>query len=257
MPVTEALFALSKACERCEPISQAFEDPYVKAGDPTMSFDRPDVPKESPRRNLYAAIILVILAVLLAVLIHFLWGLAQAHSKSQLGNKKLGASIAQAQKIQEAPEVTSAISRAKDADNLLLLVVSDTNATNPRLIDCQLVSLEADKRRGIYFNIPENLPITVDGSELPLDRAYERYGVEAVIAPCARALKIKVNHVIIVDERGLQKIREMRNAGAQALVANIQDIMGSMQTDMTAPELIDYFERIQGIGTGNIQRVEL
>ena len=43
-------------------------------------YERPDVPKDSPHRNLIADIVLVVVVVAIGVLVTMLWDLANANS---------------------------------------------------------------------------------------------------------------------------------------------------------------------------------
>ena len=96
-------------------------------------YERPDVPKDSPHRNLIAVIVLVVVVVAVGVLVTTLWDLANANSV--LGSNDLASAVESTipaeESIWDQAEATGLTATGDEIETVLFAVASDDPEGTP------------------------------------------------------------------------------------------------------------------------------
>ena len=141
-------------------------------------YSRPDVPQASPRRTAAAVAVLVVLAVLGAVLVWFLW--QRANEDSALGDRELVASL------DGAGEVAAAEGTVPSGDtltNVLVFLVDDVDAPRPALAGATLLCLNQTQNTASVVVLPTEMGV----GDATLAEAFARDGAAGCVAPVGPA----------------------------------------------------------------------
>ena len=98
--------------------------------------------------------------------------------------------------------------------------------------------------------------VSASGSESPLADAFSSKGAAGCVAGVADASGLTLDHVIVLDQGGMDKLMSLSSAGASELVNHATELLGMMRTDMGAQDLLDLAETCRAVGTANLSKVD-
>lgn len=209
-------------------------------------YERPDVPKGGPHRNLIAIIVLAVVAVALVVLVTELWRLANEHSK--LGDddltKAVSAETVSADAISqhaaqagvtptnaEVETVMFSVVTGEGEDSLsalYLAVLNDTDAT------AKLVQVPADAR--------------VQGTSSSLASVFAKEGASGLVSELTAAA-VPVSHVVVMTQSGWDTFMTVAEKGGTALTKSASKLLGGIvKSDMDTQQLIEVGQRAASSG---------
>lgn len=215
-------------------------------------YSRPDVPRGGEHRNARAAVALVVIACVLAGVVWFLW--QRANADSTLGDSELSASLADARTTPEPAKGTKA--SGDTFKSVLLFLVDDASTDKPVLKKVQVLCLDVSQNKGSLVTLPSDMRMSASGSESPLADAFSSNGAAACVAGVADASGLPLDHVIVLDQGGMDKLMSLSSAGASELVNHATELLGMMRTDMAPQDLLDLAEKCRAVGTANLSKVE-
>ena len=215
-------------------------------------YSRPDVPTPGRRRSLVALLVLLALAVALALGVWLLW--RQANTGTTLGDSSLAASLDDARDAASLPDGAEA--SGDEFRNVLLLLVDDVSSDSPALRSVSVMCLNVSKNSGTLVSVPTEAAVAVGSETMTLAEAFSSQGDSACVAPLARATGLSFEHVIVLDQDGMDMLESLSSSGATDIVGKASELLGMMRTDMGATDLLDLAETAQAIGIGNLSRVE-
>ena len=208
-------------------------------------YSRPDVPQASPRRTAAAVAVLVVLAVLGAVLVWFLW--QRANEDSALRDRELVASL------DGAGEVAAAEGTVPSGDtltNVLVFLVDDVDAPRPALAGATLLCLNQTQNTASVVVLPTEMGV----GDATLAEAFARDGAAGCVAPVAQACGLGLDHVIVLDQAGWDRLEGLSGAGASELASQASELVGMMRTDMDAAGLLELAETTRAVGLSGVER---
>lgn len=214
-------------------------------------FERSDVPRESPYRNVVAVVVLILVFIGLIVLTTNLW--AKANRPAATRDKELSQSIASQSAINNPDGYVA----NKDVmNNILVLTVDDATKDHPSLQKAQLVVLDATKRSGSIATLPLDLKLGDGDSATTLAQLFDDQGASACVVALSSATNIKLGHVLLATEDIWQRLASMRHSGVSALIGSAADVLATIKTDMKSSELMSLAELVQSIGINNLTNVD-
>ena len=216
-------------------------------------FERTDVPKERPHRNLLGLLVVLVVAVVTGLVVHATWERVQLEER--LEESDLEDAVA-AQTSATVPDSTYVPSGHNYA-TVPLLGAAPTDAST--LTSAELLVIDTDAGTGSIVTLPTSVSVsTSDGVTHTLATLFSAKGGAACVAPLASATNIPVSHVIVSTEDVWDRIAGLQGEGMTALVRQAADLLSAMQTDMGADDLFGLGEKLQAAGgVATLARVDV
>lgn len=215
-------------------------------------YERTDVPKGGPRATVIALIALVLIAAGGWFLVQALW--ARAKFDSYRGDATLASSVSTPEELKS---IDGYVTSDHIFDNVLLLVVDDVDAEAPVLADAKILCLDITAGSGTLVTLPTDVRVNPESNPQHLADLLAGSGASACVSAVQRRCGIPITHVIMTDATGWESLQGLDGIGAQELTGRIMGLLSHMHTDMDAPGLIEFDERLQAVGFGNIAQLDM
>ena len=213
-------------------------------------FERTDVPRDNPHRNLIAVIVLVAVFVACGVVGTLAWRRAQA--QSHLGDSSLSSSVKRTSKVSDLGYTVS-------GDTVLLLTTDSLDASQAggaNLSSAELLVYDETAATGTLVSIPIDVKVTNDGQDTTLAELFHGSGAGACVAPLSSATNLPVTHVIVSTNAVWDEIRSLAGSGVNTLIGRATEFLSSIRTDMSSQQLLDLAEKVQSAGTSGLSKVD-
>lgn len=199
-------------------------------------FERSDVPRENPYRNLIALAVLLAIAGIGYLLVNMLWGRVKV--EAHMGDPAL------LEAIDEQPGPTTLEGEFSYTDNfiekILYLQVDDANAERPQLLSAQMLLIDELAGTAHLVDVPLSVRVSMEGQTLPFGDLAASYGLETAIPLLTEAYNLFANHVIIAQEAPWVSIVELDGVQPLQVVDAAGDFVGSIRTDLDASGLVEH-----------------
>lgn len=210
-------------------------------------YERPDVPKDNPHRNVIAAIVLAVIAVSAVVLVIVLWNLAQQHSK--LGDTRLTNAVERAATV-ALPQQEGVRPTGDSVTTTLVAMLSDDESSDD-IVALRLASLDTTKGTSMLVDVP--LDVTLGGKTVA--DAFAK-GTDKLVSEFAKSAGLPVAHVVVVRQGTWDALVATAAKGTSALVKAAPDLMGGVvRSDMGAQDLLDLAKNAAKSKLGSTQQV--
>ena len=204
-------------------------------------YERPDVPKDSPHRNLIAVIVLVVVVVAVGVLVTTLWDLANANSV--LGSNDLASAVESTipaeESIWDQAEATGLTATGDEIETVLFAVASDD--PEGTLAAAYLAVLNNTQGTAKLLQFTSDEWIQVGEENLSVADWYAQKGVAGLASA-----------IVAMTQDGWDSFMSIASKGSSALQSQSRKLIkGITQTDMDAMELVDIAQRAVANGASS------
>lgn len=212
-------------------------------------FERSDVPRDNPHRNLIGLGVILIVAVLGFAFVSALWERVQVESR--MGD----AALVEALDEQAGSEVLegSFTYTENPIEKILFLQVDDPDAEHPQLISAQLLLLDAEGEAAHLVDVPSYILLSVDGSSYALGEFFDEFGPSAAIPLIMTAYNIYGHHVIMGTESPWTAIAALDGMQPRDVVRDAESFVHSMRTDLDASELVAHASVFLQLGVPDLE----
>ncbi len=216
-------------------------------------FERIDVPRDNPHRNLIAAIVLVVVFVACGIVVNTAWQRAQA--QSHLGDRGLSSSVSKTSSISDLGYTVSEHSFM----GVLLLTTDSLDASQSggaNLSSAELLVYDKTAATGTLVSIPTNVRVSYNGQDTTLAELFNSAGAAACVSPLSTAANLPVTHVIVSTNSVWDEVRSLAGVGVNSLISRASEFLSSIRTDMSTQEILDLAEKVQSAGTDGLSRLD-
>ena len=207
-------------------------------------FERSDVPRDTPYRNLIALVVLAIIGAIGFFAFKYLWGRVQV--ESHMSDADLVAAL------DEQPGPTTLEGNFYYTDNviekILYLQVDDIEAERPKLVSAQLLLLDPTGGTAHLVNVPLNALLSVEGSTYTFSDYFNSYGPEAAIPLITTAYNIFGNHVIMGTGSPWESIAALDGENPLNLAGVAPEFISSMRTDLDGGDIVEHAALFKTLG---------
>ena len=157
-------------------------------------FERTDVPRDNPHRNLIAGIVLVVVFVACGIVVSTAWKRAQA--QSHLGDSSLSSSVSKTSSVSDLGYTVS----SDTFMGILLLTTDNLDASETggaNLSSAELLVYDETAATGKLVSIPTDTKVSYNGQDTTLAELFNSTGAAACVSPLSTAANLPVTHVIV------------------------------------------------------------
>lgn len=215
-----------------------------------MRYQRTDMPPKTKHSTRNALIVLVVLALALVGGLLVMWHFAQTNSK--LGDTQLTQSIKQ-QKTTTAPTARTKLS-GHTVTTMLVFIHADDNTK--ALQEAKLICMDTTAKRSNFVNLPVHMRVLSGEKPCGLQKFFAQHESKGSIDAVGSALGLQISHVMVLDSQGWERFLATSRMGASELVKQAPELLKTLRSDMSAPELLDFFETARSIGRKNTNKIE-
>lgn len=220
-------------------------------------FERTDVPRDNPHRNLIAVIVLVVVAVAVGLITSYAWRRAQADSV--LGDRKLSAAI-EAQTDVEGYQTDGYTASNDSFVNFLIVTVDDINADNKNLQKLEILSLNITQNTGHLVDVPVDINLITNGSSTSYATAKDRFdqaGLTNLSSALAKNAGLKFDHAVLANPNFWTELEALKAEGRSELINNAGALLKSIRSDLDINGLLDFSKEARKIGISNLSRLDM
>lgn len=216
-------------------------------------FERTDVPRDNPHRNLIAGIVLVVVFVACGIVVSTAWKRAQA--QSHLGDSSLSSSVSRTPSVSDLGYTVSGDSFV----GVLLLTTDNLDASatgGANLSSAELLVYDETTATGKLVSVPTDTKVSYNGQDTTLAELFNSSGAAACVSPLSTAANLPVTHVIVSTSAVWDEVRSLSGVGVNSLLSRATEFLSSIRTDMSSQDILDLAEKVQSAGTDGLAKVD-
>ena len=211
-------------------------------------FERTDVPRENPYRNVIGVVVCVVVFAALAVVVSAVWN--RVSLESRLGDVDLSEAVDSQGSVAVAASGYAA--STDDRELTLLLVTDDVDAAGSALSSVRVLSVNHTRGAAGYINLPADVAVTFGETRVSLSSLFATDGYAACVRPLAAATGIAFDHVVVSSGDVVAEAASLAGSDSSALLRSASDFLKKIRTDMDATELLSLAGSIASVGVENI-----
>lgn len=220
-------------------------------------FERTDVPRESPYRNVIGAIVVVV--VLAAAVGIFLAVWNRVNLEMNLEDSNLSDAV-------EAQDTTSANADGYEESTdefefTLLLTTDETDDTGSTLSSARILAVNTTQGTASLVDLPIAMAaVSSDGTHVTLASLFSPDDYSACVTAIAEATGIAMDHVVVSSGDVVSELPSLAEAGVSNifdLVSSASDLLGRIKTDMDVTTLVSLASTVSSVGVDNISSFEV
>lgn len=212
-------------------------------------FERSDVPRDNPHRNLIALAVLLVIAAAGFTLVDTLWSRVKVESHMD------DPDIAEAIGKQDGPTALEGdfYYTDNDIEKILFLHVDDAGADRPQLVGAQLLLIDEAGGTAHLVDVPITVRVSAEGSVYAFAEYFNSYGFEAAIPLITASFNLYANHVIMGTESPWPPIIGLAGTNPFDVVGTNPEFVENIRTDMGGGELVEHGALFQTLGVGSLE----
>ena len=215
-------------------------------------FERTDVPRNNPQRNVIAVIVIVLVAIATTAVTALCWH--KANQLNGLNDLKLDDALYE-QKYVEDP--TGNAKWAEDEfSNVAVFIVDDIHAKSPQLQEAYILVRDTTNPSATLVNMPMNTKMLAGEANVTVKSHFDYAGAAACLAPFTAAANIHVSHVIVASNRLWEQLEKLEGPTSVTLLSSATDELATINTDYHTGELIKLADFLRQVGFSNIRRID-
>ena len=192
-------------------------------------FDRTDVPRDSPYRNVIGAVVCVLVLCATALVVYTVWN--RVKLESRLGDVDLS----QAVDSQGMTSVEDGYVASPDDIEAILLLTADTLDEKSIPLDSKMVS--------------DDEPVT-------LADLYASSGSAGTVGPLAEACGLTFDHVVVATSDVLEEVSKLSGSDTASLMRSASDLLSKLKTDLDPAGLLSLAETLSKVGVENLTQFD-
>ena len=205
-------------------------------------FDRSDVPRESPFRNVIGAVVCVLVLVAAAVVVKVVWG--RVSLESRLGDVDLSDALSE-QVTQDLSEGTGFVYSDSAFEEAVLFTTDPSSEST--LASARVIAINMTQGTVELANIPLSAKVDFENSATLAD-VFARSGADAAVEALSAAVGITFEHVVVSSQDALTAATALAGAGVTDVARESPDLLSTLRTDMSASELVSLAETLVSLG---------
>lgn len=214
-------------------------------------FERIDVPRGGPHRNLIGAVVCVAVFAVAALVVYLVWN--RVRLESRLGDANLGDALA-AQDAEVVPD--GGYVASTDEFECVLLLTADGLEDGATLSAAQILSVNRTQGTAVLANVPVEAKVTVDEEPTTLAELFSSSGYAACVAPLSSAANVSFDHVIVATGDVIEEAAGLAGLSPSELIRSASGLLSKLRTDLDAQGLLSLAETLSGIGVANLATAE-
>ncbi|QOY60448.1 hypothetical protein [Thermophilibacter immobilis] len=215
-------------------------------------FDRIDVPRESPHKNVMGAVISGVVLVAAALVVGVVWNRVQLESR--LGDTGLTSAVGAQSSTSVSDE--SYVASTDEFECILLFTADSLDQTGATLNSARILALNKTQGTAILADVPLEATLSVQDSSVTLSDLYTSSGYAACVAPLSKATNVEFAHVVVATDDVLEEASSLAGSSASELVSSASGLLSKIRTDMGAQELLSLAQTLSSVGRANLTRVD-
>lgn len=217
-------------------------------------FERTDVPRENPYRNVIALVVVVASLVIAVLVCLTLW--ARVQREYRLGDNDLEDAISG---VSVASSIDGHAASGDTFNKVLVLTTDSLGGAGCALSGAYAVIVNETQGTAIVANIPTTVKVTSNDTGYALADLCAASGAASVVQPLFSATNLSFDHVIVTtssidDILGL--VAGASGSTADGFVTDNGHLLDVMDTDMSAASLIAFAGEVKAAGGSGIGRVD-
>lgn len=213
-------------------------------------FERIDVPREGPYRNLIGAVVCIVVIAAVAVIVSMTWN--RANLESRMGDKGLGEAISTLAQYDAAAPSSGYVETEDELHLTLLLAADSLDAQGASLTGASILSVNATQGTASLVSIPVDLSVTVNDEAMTLAELFSSQGYSSCVVPLGVACGVRFDDVVLATGDVLEEAAEVAGSGTVNLVRSASGLLSKIRTNMDAPALLSFAESLSAVGVSNI-----
>lgn len=212
-------------------------------------FERTDVPRESPYRNVIGVVVCVVVLVATAAVVLAVWN--RVSVETRLGDTDLSDAVDSQGSV--AASADGYVASTDDRELTLLLTTDDVDAeTGATLTSARILSVNHTRGAAGYIVLPVDAAVTYGDERVALSSLFSSAGYAACVQPLATATGIAFDHVVVSDDDVVEEVISLADADASELVSSASDFLKRIKTNMDAATLVSLAGSLASVGVENI-----
>lgn len=211
-------------------------------------FERIDVPRETPYRNVIGGVVCAVVLVIAAIVVGTVWNRVQLESR--LGDTGLTGAL-EGQGATGLAEGGGYVASADEHTTVLFLTAQSLDA-GAALDEARVLSLNTTQGTAALVSISPTVRLTVDDAPTTLADLYAAQGSAACVAPLAAAAGVTFDHVVVATGDVIEEAAALSGSDVSTLAASASDLLSKIRTDMDPQELLSLAEALSSVGLANL-----
>lgn len=211
-------------------------------------FDRSDVPRESPYRNVIGAVVCMAALAAVAAVVLFVYGRVQL--ESHLDDRDLSEALS-SQSAQDPTQGNGYAASTDAFENVLLYVASGLDEGGSQLVSARVLSLNTTQGTAAIAGIPAIAKIDFE-NPAALGDVYLSSGPAATVELLSDETGIVFDHVIVSTADVLGQLSALAAEGVVDPVSQAKELVSQIMTDLEASELVSLAGQVLSSGAAGI-----
>lgn len=212
-------------------------------------YERPDVPKDSPHRNLIAVIVLAVVAVAVTMLVSSLWKLA--NTNSAMGSKTLAAAVKgtkpSSDTISAYAEATGLTATGDEIETVLFAITSDSSEESASAVYLAIMNETAGSTRLVQFQ--NDAWVQAGEQNYTVTDWYAQQGASGLASAISSCAAVPVSHIVVMKESGWGSLMAVAQEGSSALSSKSSELVEAIEeTDMDVNGLVEVAQKAISAG---------
>ena len=214
-------------------------------------FDRTDVPRDSPYRNVIGAVVCVLVLCATALVVYTVWN--RVKLESRLGDVDLS----QAVDSQGMTSVADGYVASPDDIEAILLLTADTlDEKGVSLQGARVLAVNKTQGTVAMASIPLDSKMVSDDEPVTLADLYASSGSAGTVGPLAEACGLTFDHVVVATSDVLEEVSKLSGSDTASLMRSASDLLSKLKTDLDPAGLLSLAETLSKVGVENLTQFD-
>lgn len=210
-------------------------------------FERTDVPRESPYRNLMGVVVCIVVFAALALIVSMTWDRVQLETHIE------DSDLEDAVDSQSSTSTFDGYTASSDEIETVLLLTADSlDSSGASLSSAQVLSVNATQGTAALVTVSTQAKLTYDDESTTLAELYSSQGYAACVPSLSTAANVAFDHVVVCTADVIEELAALAGTDSSNLVSKASDLLAQMRTDMSAEDLVSLAGQLSGVGVSNI-----
>ena len=212
-------------------------------------YERPDVPKDNPHRNLIALIVLAVVAVAMAMLVSSLWKLA--NTNSAMGSKTLAKAVKSTKPSSDTigayAEATGLTATGAGVETVLFVITPDSSDESASAVYLAVMNETEGSTKLVQFQ--NDAWVQAGDENYTVTDWYAQQGASGLASAISACAAVPVNHIVVMQESGWNSLMTVAKEGTSSLASKSTELVEAIEeTDMDVSDLVDVAQKAISAG---------
>lgn len=219
-------------------------------------YERPDVPKDSPHRNLIALVVIAVVAVAMTMLVSSLWKLA--NTNSAFGSKTLAKAVKSTKPSSDTigafAEATGLTATGADVETVLFAITPDSSEDSVSAVYLAIMNETEGSTKLVQFQ--SDAWVQAGDENYTVADWYAQQGASGLASAISACAAVPVSHIVVMQEGGWNSLMTVAEEGTASLSSKSNELVESIEeTDMEVSDLVDVAQKAISAGA-SVEEIE-